>query len=95
MCDGGSYIGYKGATVAFPARSGSFSVKETLALGSPKALIARTHRWLTGGLLALDDLCSEGFREKMKDARAGTLPPRVGRFRLKFDPVRNILKADW
>jgi hypothetical protein len=95
MCSGTSYIGYKGATVAFPSRSGSFSIKETLALGAPKGGIARTHAWLTGGMMALDDLCSDAFREKMRDARAETLPPRIGKYNFKFNPRKNTLNAAW
>ena len=95
MCSGSSYIGYKGATVAFPARSGSFSIKETLALGSPKAGISRTHRWLTGGVMALDDLCTADFREKMKDARVESLPPGLGAYSFDFNRRRNTLTAKW
>lgn len=95
MCSGGTYLGYKGATVAFPARSGSFSIKDTLALGSPKAGISRTHRWLTAGVMTLDDLCSDEFRKKMKNARAGNLPPRLGPYRFAFSPVRKTLRATW
>ena len=95
MCSKGSYLGYKGATVAFPARSGSYSIKETLALGSPKGGISRTHHWLTAGMMSLDDLCSDEFRKKMKDARAETLPKRIGAYNFEFNPRENTLKAKW
>lgn len=95
MCSRGSYLGYKGATVAFPTRSGSYSIKETLALGSPKGAISLTHRWLTAGMMSLDDLCSDEFRKKMKDARAETLPPRIGAYSFEFNPRENTLKAKW
>ncbi len=95
LCSRGSYLGYKGGTVTFPSRSGSYSLKETLALGSPKGGISRTHRWLTAGMMTLDDLCSDDFRKKMKDARAETLPPRIGAYSFEFNPDTNTLKAKW
>ena len=95
LCSGGSYLGYKGSTVAFPQRSGSFSISETMALGSPKALITNTHHWLTEGMLTLEDLCSDPFREKMKDARAQTLPAKLGAYNFDFNSGRNTLKVKW
>lgn len=95
ICSGGSYLGYKGANVGLPAKSGSFSIGETLAMGAPKALIARTHRWLTAGMIALEDLCSEDFRERMKDARAGSLPEKLGPYAFDYNASRGTLKVKW
>lgn len=95
MCSKGAYLGYKGATVSFPTRSGSFSIKETLSLGSPKAAIVWTHRWLTAGMMTLDDLCGDEFRKKMKNARAETLPSKIGAYNFEFNPRENTLKATW
>jgi len=95
FCRGGTYLGYKGSNVAFPSRSGRFSLKETAALGAPKLLITRTHHWLTAGMVALEDLCSEDLRSRMKPYRAATLPPRAGRYRLSYDRRKNSLKVRW
>ena len=95
FCKGGSYVGYKGSTVAFPSRSGRFSLKETAALGAPKLLITRTHHWLTAGMVSLEDLCTDGFRERMKGSRAATLPAKAGRYRLAYDAGDNSLKVSW
>jgi len=96
LCSGGSYLGYKGATVDFPDKSGSFSINETLALGAyPARLIYGTHPWLAGGLTALDELCSDPFLERMKDARAETLPSKIGDFSFEYNPRKNTLKASW
>ena len=95
MCSGDSYIGYKGATVAFPSRNGSFSIKETLGLGSPKAGIARTHRWLTAGMMTLDDLCSKGFGKKMSGVKAETLPKRIDGFGLDYSAREKRLRVVW
>jgi len=96
LCSNGHYLGYKGSTLALPEKSGSLSITETLALGSyPKRLLARTHPWLTESLADLEEVCSGPFLEKMKDARAETLPPRLGNFNFEFNPRKNILKAKW
>lgn len=96
ICSGGYYLGYKGSTLNFPEASGSLSISETLALGSyPKRLIERTHPWLTDGLANLEDVCSAPFLEKMKDARAETLPAKLGNFNFEFNPRKNTLKAKW
>jgi len=96
LCSDGHYLGYKGSTLNLPERSGSMSISETLALGSyPKRLIARTHPWLTEGLADLEEVCSGPFLEKMKDARAETLPPKLGNFSFEFNPRKNTLKAKW
>lgn len=95
ICSGGNYLGYKGSTLNFPETSGSLSISETLALGYPKLLIARTHPWLAGGLENLEEVCSPAFLEKMKDARAETLPPSIGNFSFDFNPRKNTLKAKW
>jgi len=95
LCSQGAYLGYKGSTVAFPQKSGSFSINETLALGAPKALISRTHHWLTEGMVALEDLCADDFREKMKDARAETLPASLGAYNFDFNARKNSLKVKW
>lgn len=95
ICSGGNYLGYKGSTLNFPETSGSLSISETLALGYPKLLIARTHPWLAGGLENPEEVCSPAFLEKMKDARAETLPPTIGNFSFDFNPRKNTLKAKW
>lgn len=95
ICSGGNYLGYKGSTLNFPENSGSLSISETLALGYPKLLLTRTHPWLTEGLGNLEEVCSEPFLEKMKDARAETLPPKLGNFSFDFNPRKNTLKAKW
>src|SRR3989338_1850685 len=95
ICSGESYLGYKGSTLNFPEASGSLSISETLALGYPKLLLTRTHPWLTEGLANLEEVCSPAFLEKMKDARAETLPPKQGNFSFDFNPRKNTLKAKW
>ena len=95
ICSGGNYLGYKGSTLNFPETSGSLSISETLALGHPKLLLTRTHPWLAEGLANLEDVCSPAFLEKMKDARAETLPPKLGNFSFDFNPRKNTLKAKW
>jgi hypothetical protein len=95
ICSGNSYLGYKGSTVAFPRVSGDFSITETVATGSPKTLIAGTHHWLTEGMLTLEDLCSDSFRDKMKDARAQTLPSKIGSHNLNYNSFDNSLKVSW
>ncbi|MBI5745255.1 MAG: hypothetical protein HY952_11995 [Elusimicrobia bacterium] len=95
ICGSGNFMGYKGSTVDFPQQSGSVSINETLALGSPKALIVRTHRWLAGDLVALEDLCTDAFRERQKDYRAETLPASLGKYKLEFNARKNTLKVKW
>lgn len=95
LCSGGSYLGYKGSTVSLPRKSSSLSISETLALGSPKVLIARTHHWLTAGMVALEDLCTDDFRARMKDARAETLPARQGPYAFDYNAGKNRLKVKW
>jgi hypothetical protein len=95
LCSGGGYLGYKGSTVTLPEKSGSYNISETMALGTPKALIMKTHRWLTEGMVATEDLCTDAFREKMKDSRVTTLPPALGPYALVFDPKKNTLKVKW
>lgn len=95
LCSGGTYLGYKGSTMNFPEASGSFFVSETLALGYPKLLITRTHPWLAGDLAAPEEVCSPGFLEKMKDARAETLPAKLGNFSFEYNARKNTLKVRW
>lgn len=95
ICGGPNFIGYKGSTVDFPRESGNLSITETLALGSPKLLIARTHPWLAGDLASMEELCSDGFRERMRDARAQTLPSSIGRYSLEFNARKNTLRVKW
>ena len=96
LCSNGHYLGYKGSTVNFPEKSGSFSISETLALGAyPSRLITRTHPWLAGDDAALAEICSDGFLEKMKDARIETLPSRIGNFTFEYNSRKNTLKARW
>ncbi|MDA8131201.1 MAG: hypothetical protein M0025_12905 [Elusimicrobia bacterium] len=96
LCSGGHYLGYKGSNINFPEKSGSFSINETLALGTyPKQLIARTHPWLTEGLQSTDEVCSPAFLEKMKDSRAETLPQKLGDFSFDYNARKNTLKVKW
>jgi hypothetical protein len=95
LCSNGHFLGYKGSNLNLPEQSGSFSISETLALGSPKQLITRTHPWLAGGLTNLEEVCSDGFLEKMKDARAETLPQQLGDFSFTYTPKKNTLKVNW
>lgn len=95
LCSDGHFLGYKGSNLNLPEQSGSFSISETLALGSPKQLISRTHPWLAGELADLEEVCSGPFLEKMKDARAETLPPTLGDFSFDYNPRKNTLKVKW
>lgn len=95
LCSGGNFLGYKGSNISLPESSGSFSVNETLALGYPKRLIAGTHPWLAGDLASVEEVCSEAFLEKMKDARAETLPQQLGEFSFSYDVRKNTLKIKW
>ncbi len=95
ICGGPNFMGYKGSTVSLPRESSSLSISETLALGSPKALITRTHRWLAGDLVALEDLCTDDFRGHMKDHRAETLPEKLGKYNFDYNPRKNALKVTW
>lgn len=96
LCSDGRYLGYKGSTIALPETSGSLSISETLALGEyPRLLIERTHPWLASGLASPDELCSAPFLEKMKDARAETLPPRLGDFSFEYNWRNSTLKVSW
>ncbi len=95
ICSGSRYLGYKGSTLNFPETSGAMSISEMLALGYPKLLIARSHPWLTEGLADLEEVCSAPFLEKMKDARAETLPPKIGNFNFDYNSRKNTLKVKW
>jgi len=95
LCSNGHFLGYKGSNLSLPEQSGSFSIGETLALGYPKQLIARTHPWLAGDLADLEEVCSPAFLEKMKDARAETLPQKLGDFSFSYNPKKNTLKVKW
>jgi len=95
LCSNGHFLGYKGSNLNLPEQSGSFSVSETLALGYPKQLIARTHPWLAGDLADLEEVCSPAFLEKMKDARAETLPQKLGDFSFSYNSKKNTLKVKW
>lgn len=95
LCSNGHFLGYKGSNISLPEQSGSFSVSETLALGYPKQLISRTHPWLAGDLADLEEVCSDGFLEKMKDARAETLPQKLGDFSFDYNAKKNTLKVKW
>lgn len=95
LCSDGHFLGYKGSNLSLPEQSGSFSISETLAMGYPKQLIARTHPWLAGDLADLEQVCSEPFLEKMKDFRAETLPQRLGDFTFDYNQKKNTLKVKW
>ncbi|MHB0995069.1 MAG: hypothetical protein ACYC2I_01725 [Elusimicrobiales bacterium] len=95
LCSDGHFLGYKGSNLNLPEQSGNFSISETLALGSPKRLISRTHPWLAGDLADLEEVCSEPFLAKMKDARAETLPQKLGEFSFDYNPKKNTLKVSW
>ena len=95
VCSNGAFLGYKGATFDFPQRSGSYSISETFAMGAPKTLITRTHRWLAGDLVSLGDLCTDEFKEKMKDSRAETLPEKLGKYNFDYSERKNALKVTW
>lgn len=95
LCAGGEYLGYKGSTVILPRRNVNYAINESLALGAPKALIMKTHHWLTEGMGATEDLCTETFRNKMRDSRPATLPPALGPYTFSFDLGKNTLKVKW
>lgn len=95
LCSDGHFLGYKGSNLSLPEQSGSFSISETLAMGYPKQLIARTHPWLAGDLADLEQVCSEPFLEKMKDFCAETLPQRLGDFTFDYNQKKNTLKVKW
>jgi len=46
ICSGPRYLGYKGSSLKLPEKSGSYSINETLALGSLKVIVRKTHPWL-------------------------------------------------
>lgn len=95
LCSDGHFLGYKGSSLSLPGQSGSFSISETLAMGYPKQLIARTHPWLAGDLADLEQVCSEPFLEQMKEFRAETLPQKLGDFAFDYNPRKNALKVSW
>ena len=91
ICSGRNYLGYKGASLKLPEKSGSFSVDDTtLALGGPGALVRKTHPWLIAGLGGtggrnLDRMCSADFSKKMKEYNVETLPGELGGFNFGYD----------
>jgi len=95
LCSNGHFLGYKGSNINLPEQSGSFSISETLAMGYPKQLIARTHSWLAGDLADLEEVCTDSFLEKMKDARVETLPQQLGDFSFTYTPKKHTLKVKW
>lgn len=101
LCSGNSYLGYKGSNLLFPESSGSFSVGETLALGSfPKRLIERTHPWLLAALPGApsgdpERLCSKEFRESAKNWNTETLPKELDGVSFEYNPKKNTLKVSW
>ncbi|MCX5784773.1 MAG: hypothetical protein NTX59_03705 [Elusimicrobia bacterium] len=100
ICSGRSYLGYKGANLKLPEKSGNFSITETMALGCQKTLVSETHPWLAAGLAGeggrdLDRLCSRAFREKMMDYNVKTLPRQMEGFDFQYNPEKNTLKITW
>jgi len=101
ICSGRNYIGYKGASLKLPEKSGTFFLDDTtLALGRLGALVRKTHPWLIAGLdgkggRSLDPLCSADFTARMKGYNVETLPSELDGFNFGYDAGRNILKITW
>jgi hypothetical protein len=100
ICSGRNYLGYKGASLKLPEKSGVFSVDDTtLALGGLGALVRKTHPWLIAGLdgggRSLDPLCSVDFTKKMKEYNVETLPVELDGFNFGYDAGKNILNITW
>lgn len=103
ICSERGYLGYKGANLRLTDDPVGLSVTETLALGSRKTLIKKTHPWLLTALAAspaeggreLDRLCSRDFRKKMKDYTIKTLPRELDLFHFEYNPKENALKITW
>jgi hypothetical protein len=95
ICSGAHYLGYKGSTFTMPSGSGDFSVSETLAMGYPKVLIARTHPWLFAGGLKTDEICSEKAGPALASFDAASLPASAGGSDLRYDPRKNSLRITW
>ncbi|MBU2575234.1 MAG: hypothetical protein KKH28_14285 [Elusimicrobia bacterium] len=100
ICSGRRYLGYKGSGLKLPEKSGAYSINETLALGSLKALVGKTHPWLATAPAGkaspeLDHLCAADFPERMKDYKIETLPAGLDGFNFKYDPEKNALKITW
>lgn len=94
MCTGTRYLGYKGASLKLPGRSGNYSMDESLALGSQKALIEKTHPWLVAAGRA-GRLCARDLSAKLKDYSVRTLPAELDGFNFKYDSARNALNITW
>ncbi len=95
ICSGAHYLGYKGSTFTMPRDSGDFSMSETLAMGYPKVLIARTHPWLFAGGLGTEEICSEKAGPALASFDAARLPASAGGAALRYDPRKNSLRITW
>ncbi|OGS45666.1 MAG: hypothetical protein A3J79_13840 [Elusimicrobia bacterium RIFOXYB2_FULL_62_6] len=99
ICSGSRYLGYKGASLKLPEKSGAYALDETLALGAKKVLIEKTHPWLAAaeGKARQDAnrLCAAGFPEKMKAFSVGSLPAEADGFNFLYDAARNALRITW
>ena len=101
ICSGRNYVGYKGASLTLPEKSGVFSVDDTtLALGRLGSQVRKTHPWLIAGLDGnggrnLDRLCSAGFSKKMKEYNVETLPSELDGFNFGYDAAKDILNITW
>lgn len=97
VCVGGQYMGYKGASLALPGKSGEFSVRDdNYALGPVKGLLGRTHPWLASGTGGdLNRLCSPDFAGRLKGYSVSALPGAAGGFSIKVNPSRKKLTVTW
>ena len=98
ICSGRGYLGYKGSSLKLPGESGNFTLVENVALGGRKALITKTHPWLTGrraGEEDLNRLCSPNFRRKMRNYTVKTLPGELDIFHFNYNSAQNTLDIAW
>lgn len=100
ICSGQNYLGYKGASLRLPEKTGVVSVDDTtLALGRLGALVRGTHPWLIAGLDGggrnLDRLCSAGFAKKMKGYSVASLPGELDGSNFGYDAGKDILNITW
>ncbi len=100
VCSGRKYLGYKGASLELPGRSGSFTIKdESLSLGPLKTMLNKTHPWLVPAAEKdekdLNRLCYPEFTEKMKAYAVKALPAEADGFSFKYDPEKKALTVIW
>ena len=100
VCSGTKYLGYKGASLELPGRSGNFTIKDdSLSLGPQKTQLSRTHPWLVPAAdkngQELDRLCSPDFPGKMKAYAVKALPPEAGGYSFSYDPDNKALTVTW